>query len=69
MASNSPKPAAPARYATVSPGNGRTITVDRQFFDTAEGAHTTDAVKVSVNSITCVEMRSRSTNAGSSTAG
>jgi hypothetical protein len=37
---------------TVSPSAGRTIAVDRQFFDTAEGQHTTDVVKVSVDAIT-----------------
>ena len=31
----------------------RTITVDRQFFDTREGAHTTNVVKVRVDKITC----------------
>lgn len=40
------------RYS-VSPGSTRTIAVDRQFFDTAEGAHTTDVVNVNVRSITC----------------
>jgi hypothetical protein len=38
---------------TVLPSAGRTIAVDRQFFDTAEGQHTTDVVKVSVDSISC----------------
>ncbi len=38
---------------TVSPRAGRTIAVDRQYFDTAEGQHTTDVVKVSVDMITC----------------
>jgi hypothetical protein len=38
---------------TVPPRTSRTITVDRQYFDTAEGQHTTDIVKVSVNRITC----------------
>lgn len=38
----------------VLPNAGRTIAVDRQFFDTAEGQHTTDVVKVSVDSITCL---------------
>ena len=36
----------------VSPSASRAITVDRQYFDTAEGQHTTDVVKVSVNRIT-----------------
>jgi hypothetical protein len=40
---------------TVLPGASRTITVDRQYFDTAEGAHTTDVVKVSVDNITCFD--------------
>jgi hypothetical protein len=40
---------------TVSPGASRTIAVDQQYFDTAEGAHTTDVVKVSVEKITYLE--------------
>jgi hypothetical protein len=40
---------------TVSPRASRAITVDRQYFDTAEGQHTTDVVKVSVNRITCLD--------------
>jgi len=40
---------------TVSPRASRTITVDRQYFDTAEGQHTTDVVKVSVDRITCLD--------------
>ncbi len=39
----------------VLPRTGRTIAVDRQYFDTAEGQHTTDIVKVSVDTITCVD--------------
>jgi hypothetical protein len=38
---------------TVSPHASRTIAVDRQYFDTAEGQHTTDVVKVSIDAITC----------------
>jgi hypothetical protein len=38
---------------TVSPSAPRTIAVDRQYFDTAEGQHTTDVVKVSIDAITC----------------
>jgi hypothetical protein len=38
---------------TVSPRAPRTIAVDRQYFDTAEGQHTTDVVKVSIDAITC----------------
>jgi hypothetical protein len=38
---------------TVSPRAPRTIAVDRQYFDTAEGQHTTEVVKVSVDGITC----------------
>jgi hypothetical protein len=41
------------RYA-ISPLASRTISVDRQYFDTGEGQHTTDVVKVTVNKITCV---------------
>lgn len=37
----------------VSPHSGRTIAVDRQYLDTAEGAHTTDVLGVSVDRITC----------------
>jgi len=39
---------------TVSPLAPRTIAVDRQYFDTAEGQHTTDVVKVRVDSITSI---------------
>jgi hypothetical protein len=38
----------------VSPNASRTIAVDRQYFDTAEGQHTTDVLKVSVDAITCL---------------
>lgn len=38
---------------TVLPKVDRTIAVDRQYFDTAEGAHTTEVVKVTVDAITC----------------
>jgi hypothetical protein len=41
-------------YAAV-PSAHRALTVDRQYFDTAEGAHTTDVVRVSVDMITCVD--------------
>ena len=41
-------------YAVV-PRSSHSLTVDRQYFDTAEGAHTTDVVKVSVDLITCVD--------------
>lgn len=37
---------------TVSPGAARTIAVDRQYLDTAEGAHTVDIVNVRVDTIT-----------------
>jgi hypothetical protein len=37
----------------VAPSAGRTIAVDRQYFDTAEGQHSTDIVKVRVDKITC----------------
>jgi hypothetical protein len=39
----------------VSPRAARTIAVDRQYFDTAEGQHTTDIVKVRIDAITCLE--------------
>ena len=38
---------------SVSPRAPRTIAVDRQYFDTAEGRHTTDVVRVRVDGITC----------------
>ena len=41
-------------HYTVPPRAGRTIAVDRQYFDTAEGQQTTDVVKVRVDEITCV---------------
>jgi hypothetical protein len=37
---------------TVSPDAARTIAVDRQYLDTAEGAHTVDIVNVRVDTIT-----------------
>lgn len=37
---------------TVVPNSVGTIAVDRQYFDTAEGMHTTDVVKVKVDAIT-----------------
>jgi hypothetical protein len=40
---------------TVTPRARRTIAVDRQYFDTAEGQHTTDVVKVRIDAITCVD--------------
>jgi hypothetical protein len=40
---------------TVPPRSGRSIAVDRQYFDTAEGQHTTEIVDVSVDAITCHE--------------
>jgi hypothetical protein len=39
----------------VLPHTARSITVDRQYFDTAEAAHTTDVVEVTVDRITCHE--------------
>ena len=38
---------------TVLPHSSRALTVDRQYFDTAEGQHTTDVVRVSIDTITC----------------
>lgn len=38
---------------TVAPRTARSIIVDRQFFDTAEGAHTTDITGVRVDEVTC----------------
>lgn len=39
----------------VLPHSSRTITIDRQYFDTAEAVHTTDVVKVTVDTITCLD--------------
>jgi hypothetical protein len=39
----------------VVPRSSRTITVDRQYLDTSEGAHTTNVIAVTVDSITCTE--------------
>jgi hypothetical protein len=39
------------------PGATRTIAVDRQYFDTAEDKHTTEIVKVSIDSMTCLGAR------------
>jgi hypothetical protein len=44
---------------TVSPLATHTIAVDRQYFDTAEGQHMTDVVKVRIDAITCVGSGSR----------
>ncbi len=38
---------------TVPARAARTIAVDRQYFDTAEGQHTTEVVNVRVDAITC----------------
>jgi hypothetical protein len=38
---------------TIVPSSARAIAVDRQYFDTAEGQHTIDVVKVSVEDISC----------------
>ncbi len=38
---------------SVPPNYGRTMIVDRQYLDTAEGAHTTEVVRVTVKRITC----------------
>ena len=40
---------------TVPQHSGRSIAVDRQYFDTAEGQHTTEILDVSVDAITCQE--------------
>jgi hypothetical protein len=40
---------------TVPPHANRAMTVGRQYLDTAEGAHTTDVIKVSVDKITCLD--------------
>lgn len=39
----------------VSPAANRTLTVDRQFFDTAEGQHTTEILNVHVDPMSCVD--------------
>jgi len=38
---------------TVFAHAGRSVAVDRQYFDTAEGQHTTEVVAVNVDRITC----------------
>jgi hypothetical protein len=38
----------------VVPNSARTITVDRQYFDTSEAAHTTEVVQVLVTQISCL---------------
>jgi hypothetical protein len=43
---------------TVLPSGTRTIAVDRQYFDTAEGQQTTDVFNVSVERITCLNRAS-----------
>ncbi len=40
---------------TAVPGAGRTIAVDRQIFDTAEGKHTTQVVRVNVDDISRID--------------
>jgi hypothetical protein len=45
---------------SVPPHYSRAMTVDRQFFDTAEGAHTIAIVKVTVDGISCIEGAPRS---------
>jgi hypothetical protein len=42
-------------HYAVSPSASRTIAVDRQYFDTAEGQHTTEVLKVSIDNITCLD--------------
>jgi len=42
-------------HYVVSALASRTIAVDRQYFDTAEGQHTTDVVRVSIDAITCLD--------------
>jgi hypothetical protein len=46
---------------TVLPGTSRTIAVDHQFFDAAEGQQTTDVVGVKVARVTCVDSRALQT--------
>jgi hypothetical protein len=53
---------------TVAANSSRAITVDRQYFDTAEGAHTTDVVRVTVDMITCVDGADRPAARTASTA-
>jgi hypothetical protein len=53
---------------TVPASVTRALTVDRQYFDTAEGAHTTEVVKVSVDMITCVDAAAARVSRTASTA-
>lgn len=43
----------------VPPGASRTVAVDRNYFDTAEGQHTTGIVKVHVDTVTCRTLAQR----------
>jgi hypothetical protein len=51
-------------YMVAPRSAARTIAVDRQYFDTAEGAHTTDVLYVTVDRITCDECTESATLAG-----
>jgi hypothetical protein len=48
---------------SVPPKVDSVIAVDRQYFDTAEGAHKTDIVKVTVARISCVALTGRTAGA------
>jgi hypothetical protein len=55
---------------TVLAHASRALTVDRQYFDTGEGQHTTDVIKVSVDRITCIDSGdSRAPQVASATTG
>jgi len=51
---------------TAVPGAGRTIAVDHQIFDTVEGEHTTQVVRVNVDNISRIDMLARTRNAHAS---
>lgn len=40
---------------SIAPRSDRSITVDRQYFDTGEGQHTSEILRVSVERITCLD--------------
>jgi len=54
---------------SVAPRSSRSITVDRQYFDTGEGQHTTEIVRVSVERITCLDAGDAQTQLAAAIAG
>jgi hypothetical protein len=48
---------------SIPDGAKRSLVVDRHYFDTSEGKHTTDVTKVSVDSVSCEASTARATAA------